>query len=50
MQQTTPIPTPPITTEVPSIITNLPEITTLTAIQLRVANLEQDVSELKQSD
>nr|GEU33856.1 hypothetical protein [Tanacetum cinerariifolium] len=50
LQQITPIPTtiptPPINTEAPSI----PEITPLIAVQLRVAKLEQDVSELKKTD
>nr|GEY48521.1 hypothetical protein [Tanacetum cinerariifolium] len=42
----TTIPTPPINTEAPSI----PKITSLIAVQLRVAKLEQDVSELKKTD
>ncbi|GKA70296.1 hypothetical protein Tco_0776360 [Tanacetum coccineum] len=49
-QTTTPIPTPPITTETPTITTVVPESDTLTAVQLRVAKLEKDVSELKNID
>nr|GEV71657.1 uncharacterized mitochondrial protein AtMg00810-like [Tanacetum cinerariifolium] len=49
-QQTTPIlttiPTPPINTEAPSIL----EIILLIVVQLRVVKLEQDVSELKETD
>ncbi|GJW99157.1 hypothetical protein Tco_0180965 [Tanacetum coccineum] len=48
MQQTTTlIPTPPITTESPTITTVVLESDTLTAVQLRVAKLEKDVSEMK---
>ncbi|GJQ90803.1 hypothetical protein Tco_0001942 [Tanacetum coccineum] len=51
LQQTTPIPTttttPPIITEAPAII---PEITPFIALQLRVAKLEQDMSEVKKID
>ncbi|GJX12598.1 hypothetical protein Tco_0204356 [Tanacetum coccineum] len=51
LQQTTPIPTttttPPIITEAPAII---PEITPFIALQLRVAKLEQDMSEVKKFD
>ncbi|GJY11709.1 hypothetical protein Tco_0381018 [Tanacetum coccineum] len=49
-QTTTPIPTPPIITETPTITTAVPETDTLTAIQLRVAKLEKDVFELKNID
>ncbi|GKC49779.1 hypothetical protein Tco_1072524, partial [Tanacetum coccineum] len=49
LQQTTPnpttIPTPPINTEAPTITTPIPEITPFIALQLRVAKLEQDMSE-----
>ncbi|GKE22523.1 hypothetical protein Tco_1434035, partial [Tanacetum coccineum] len=47
---TTPIPTPPITTESPTITTAIPESDALFAIQLRVVKLEKDVSELKKMD
>ncbi|GJU65072.1 hypothetical protein Tco_1246907 [Tanacetum coccineum] len=55
LQQTTPIPTPPITTEAPTFTTTVPvtpTITTaaLTAVQLRVAELEKEVFKLKQVD
>ncbi|GKC28375.1 hypothetical protein Tco_1035669, partial [Tanacetum coccineum] len=49
-QTTTPIPTPSIITEAPTITTVVPESDALTAIQLRVAKLEKDVSELKKID
>ncbi|GKD89206.1 hypothetical protein Tco_1364713, partial [Tanacetum coccineum] len=49
-QTTTPIPTPPITTETPTITTIIPESDALFAVQLRVAKLEKDVSELKNID
>nr|GEY23919.1 retrovirus-related Pol polyprotein from transposon TNT 1-94 [Tanacetum cinerariifolium] len=49
-QKITSIPTPPITTDAPSIITAFPEINALTAVQLRVAKLEHDVSKLKKID
>ncbi|GJZ38663.1 hypothetical protein Tco_0585226 [Tanacetum coccineum] len=42
--------TPPITTEATSIATTLPEITPFIALQLRVAKLEQDMSEVKKTD
>ncbi|GJR71278.1 retrovirus-related pol polyprotein from transposon TNT 1-94 [Tanacetum coccineum] len=49
LQQTTPIPTttttPPIITKAPAIIPEIPEITPFIALQLRVAKLEQDMSE-----
>ncbi|GKD32104.1 hypothetical protein Tco_1242882 [Tanacetum coccineum] len=48
VQQTpTPIPTPPITTDSPIVTTAVPESNALTAVELRVAKLEKDVSELK---
>ncbi|GJW37781.1 retrovirus-related pol polyprotein from transposon TNT 1-94 [Tanacetum coccineum] len=49
-QRTTPIPTPPITTKASTISITVPEFDALTAIQLRVAKLEKDVSELKKID
>nr|GEX82199.1 hypothetical protein [Tanacetum cinerariifolium] len=49
-QSTTPIPTPPITTDTPTITITIPESDTLSTIQLRVAKLEKDVSELKKID
>ncbi|GJV59367.1 hypothetical protein Tco_1465467 [Tanacetum coccineum] len=51
VQQTpTPIPTPPITTDAPTIITTVHESNALSAVELRVAKLEKDVSELKTVD
>ncbi|GJR03832.1 hypothetical protein Tco_0526816 [Tanacetum coccineum] len=50
LQTTTPIPTPPIITKAPTINTAIPESDELTAVQLRVAKLEKDVSELKKID
>ncbi|GJV17745.1 hypothetical protein Tco_1363068 [Tanacetum coccineum] len=47
LQTTTPIPTPPITTKDPIINTYVLDSDALTAVQLRVAKLEKDVSELK---
>ncbi|GKA14532.1 hypothetical protein Tco_0694178 [Tanacetum coccineum] len=47
-QQTTPIPTPPITTIAPSVITTVPD--PLLAIVQRVSELEKDVKELKRVD
>ncbi|GKE18259.1 hypothetical protein Tco_1425836, partial [Tanacetum coccineum] len=42
MQQTpTPIPTPPITTDAPTVTTAIPESNALTAVELRVAKLEK---------
>ncbi|GKC00664.1 hypothetical protein Tco_0986800, partial [Tanacetum coccineum] len=41
---------PPINTEATTIITTLPEITPFIALQLRVAKLEQDMSEVKKTD
>ncbi|GKC93669.1 hypothetical protein Tco_1159111, partial [Tanacetum coccineum] len=46
-QTTTPIPTPPIITDAPTITTNVSESDALSTVQLRVAKLEKDVSELK---
>ncbi|GKG22942.1 hypothetical protein Tco_0388245 [Tanacetum coccineum] len=51
MQQTpTPIPTPPITTDAPTIITAVHEFDALSAVELRVTKLEKDVFELKTVD
>ncbi|GKB94155.1 hypothetical protein Tco_0980292 [Tanacetum coccineum] len=51
IQQTpTPIPTQPITTDAPTIITAATESDALSAVELRVANLEKDVPELKTVD
>ncbi|GJR44699.1 retrovirus-related pol polyprotein from transposon TNT 1-94 [Tanacetum coccineum] len=47
---TTPIPTKPITTDALTITTVVLESNALTAVELRVANLEKDVSELKTVD
>ncbi|GJU96605.1 retrovirus-related pol polyprotein from transposon TNT 1-94 [Tanacetum coccineum] len=49
-QTTAPIPTPPIITDAPTITTVVPESDALTTVQLRVAKLEKDVSELKKID
>ncbi|GJQ96039.1 hypothetical protein Tco_0007178 [Tanacetum coccineum] len=49
-QTTTPIPTPPITTEASTITTSVFESDALSVVQLRVAKLEKDVSELKKID
>nr|GEW46182.1 hypothetical protein [Tanacetum cinerariifolium] len=49
-QTTTPIPTPPITIDSPTITTDVPESDALIVVQLRVAKLEKDVSELKKID
>ncbi|GKC38374.1 hypothetical protein Tco_1050758, partial [Tanacetum coccineum] len=49
-QTTTPIPTPPIITDAPTITTAIPESDTLSVVQLRVAKLEKDASELKNVD
>ncbi|GKD01790.1 hypothetical protein Tco_1172064 [Tanacetum coccineum] len=46
-QTTTPIPTPTIITDAPNIMTVVPESNALTAVELRVAKLEKDMSELK---
>ncbi|GJX72452.1 hypothetical protein Tco_0309623 [Tanacetum coccineum] len=51
IQQTpTPIPTKPITTNAPTVTTAVPESNALIAVELRVAKLEKDVSELKTID
>ncbi|GJX55213.1 hypothetical protein Tco_0285110 [Tanacetum coccineum] len=42
--------TPPINTEATTITTSLPEITPFIALQLRVARLEQEMSEVKKTD
>ncbi|GJT17799.1 hypothetical protein Tco_0876505 [Tanacetum coccineum] len=47
---TTPIPTKPITTDALTITTVVLESNALTAVELRVANLEKDMSELKTVD
>ncbi|GKA99220.1 hypothetical protein Tco_0827157, partial [Tanacetum coccineum] len=47
---TTPIPPPPITTDAPIITSAIPESDALYVVQLRVAKLEKDVSELKKID
>ncbi|GJR06542.1 hypothetical protein Tco_0529526 [Tanacetum coccineum] len=49
-QTTTPIPTPPITTNAPTVTTIVSGSNTLIDVQLRVAKLEQDVFELKNVD
>ncbi|GJZ23030.1 hypothetical protein Tco_0560489 [Tanacetum coccineum] len=49
-QTTTTIPTPTITTDAPIITTAVSESDALSAVQLRVAKLEKDVSELKKID
>ncbi|GKB38254.1 ribonuclease H-like domain-containing protein [Tanacetum coccineum] len=49
-QSTTPIPTPPITTDAPTITTAVLESDALSAVQLKVAKLEKDVFELKKID
>ncbi|GJW16211.1 hypothetical protein Tco_0020344 [Tanacetum coccineum] len=41
---------PPINTEATTITTSLPEITPFIALQLRVAKLEQEMSEVKKTD
>ncbi|GKB63443.1 hypothetical protein Tco_0919629, partial [Tanacetum coccineum] len=54
LQPTTPIPTTittqPINTEASAITTAIPEITPFITLQLRVAKLEQDMSEVKKFD
>ncbi|GKF08361.1 hypothetical protein Tco_0042585, partial [Tanacetum coccineum] len=42
--------TPPINTDTTTITTSLPEITPVIALQLRVARLEQEMSEVKKTD
>ncbi|GJV35055.1 retrovirus-related pol polyprotein from transposon TNT 1-94 [Tanacetum coccineum] len=49
-QTNTPIPTPLITTDAPTITTVVPKSNALIDVQLRVAKLEKDVSELKKID
>ncbi|GJQ96471.1 hypothetical protein Tco_0007610 [Tanacetum coccineum] len=49
-QITTSIPTPTITTDAPIITTAIPESNALSAVEIRVAKLEKDVSELKTID
>ncbi|GJU32646.1 hypothetical protein Tco_1176235 [Tanacetum coccineum] len=49
-QTTTPTPTPTITTEAPIITTAISESDALSAVQLRVAKLEKDVSDIKKID
>ncbi|GKA27159.1 hypothetical protein Tco_0713327 [Tanacetum coccineum] len=49
-QTTIPIPTLPITTNAPTITTTISESDALSVVQLRVAKLEKDVSELKKMD
>ncbi|GKG38352.1 hypothetical protein Tco_0460064, partial [Tanacetum coccineum] len=41
---------PPINTEATTITTSLPKITSFIALQLRVARLEQKMSEVKKTD
>ncbi|GKE56900.1 hypothetical protein Tco_1496085, partial [Tanacetum coccineum] len=51
VQQTpTPIPTQPITTDAPTITIVIPESDALSVVELRVAKLEKDVSEVKTVD
>ncbi|GKG35510.1 hypothetical protein Tco_0440664, partial [Tanacetum coccineum] len=47
---TTPISPPPIITDAPTITTTVSESDALSAVQLRVAKLEKDVSKLKKID
>ncbi|GJZ02466.1 hypothetical protein Tco_0520427 [Tanacetum coccineum] len=49
-QTTTPIPTPTITTDDQTITTAIPESFALSAVELRVAKLEKEVSKLKTID
>nr|GEW34383.1 hypothetical protein [Tanacetum cinerariifolium]GEW36854.1 hypothetical protein [Tanacetum cinerariifolium] len=49
-QTTTPIPTPTITTYAPTVTTIVHVSNALTVVELRVAKLEKDVSELKTVD
>ncbi|GJU10717.1 hypothetical protein Tco_1133113 [Tanacetum coccineum] len=49
-QTTTPIPTPAIITDAPTITTVVFESNALSVVQLRVAKLEKDISELKKID
>ncbi|GKB38984.1 hypothetical protein Tco_0883926 [Tanacetum coccineum] len=47
---TAPIHPPPITTDAPIITSAVPKSDSLSTVQLRVAKLEKDVSELKKID
>ncbi|GJU00603.1 hypothetical protein Tco_1110941 [Tanacetum coccineum] len=49
-QTTTPIPTQIITTDAPTVTTDVLESKALLAVQLRVAKLEKDMSDLKKLD
>ncbi|GKB32991.1 retrotransposon ORF1, partial [Tanacetum coccineum] len=49
-QTTTPILSPPITTDAPTITIDVPESDALSVVQVRVEKLEKDVSELKKID
>ncbi|GJV29698.1 retrovirus-related pol polyprotein from transposon TNT 1-94 [Tanacetum coccineum] len=49
-QTTTPIPTPTITTDAPTVTNAVPESNALTPVELRVAKLEKDMFELKTVD
>nr|GEY19484.1 hypothetical protein [Tanacetum cinerariifolium] len=49
-QTTTPIPTPTITADAPTVTAAVPESNALIVVELRVAILEKDVSELKTVD
>ncbi|GJW28926.1 hypothetical protein Tco_0045801 [Tanacetum coccineum] len=49
-QTTTPIPTPTIITDAPTVTITVPESNALIAVELRVAKLEKDVFELKTVD
>ncbi|GJY25137.1 putative reverse transcriptase domain-containing protein [Tanacetum coccineum] len=49
-QTSTPFPSPPITTNAPTITIAVPESDALSTVQLRVAKLEKDVSKLKKID
>ncbi|GJR37343.1 hypothetical protein Tco_1213027 [Tanacetum coccineum] len=49
-QTTTPILTPTIITDAPTVTTAVPESNALIVVELRVAKLEKDVSELKTVD
>nr|GEW27679.1 hypothetical protein [Tanacetum cinerariifolium] len=49
-QTTTSIPTPPITTDAPTITTAIPESDALIAVQVRFAKFKKDVFEMKNID
>ncbi|GKD25199.1 hypothetical protein Tco_1231413 [Tanacetum coccineum] len=49
-QSTTLIPPLPVITDIPTVTTVVSELDALNAVQLRVANLEKDVSKLKKLD